>query len=173
MRSYHFAVHPLKLGFEAAVDNTRARKKPAMKYDDATWHSGGDFPENLPAEAGATHTGMFLACALLAGLSGDLHIVELPDSLEMLRERIITPGAFFLASCDGKFTDEDLNAEGNAFTASYYDPQKGSYLADYEAVLGKDLPTLYHVADTWENFDRIAPVLDNRFVGWRQSVSIL
>jgi hypothetical protein len=32
-----------------------------MKYDDATWHSGGDFPKDLPAEAGATHIGMFVS----------------------------------------------------------------------------------------------------------------
>src|SRR6266404_3538306 len=36
-----------------------------MKYDDASWHYGGDFPEDLPREAGATHTGMFVAWALL------------------------------------------------------------------------------------------------------------
>ena len=33
------------------------------KYDDASWHYGGDFPKDLPIEAGATHTGMFLALA--------------------------------------------------------------------------------------------------------------
>jgi hypothetical protein len=30
------------------------------KYDDASWHYGGDFPEGLPQKNGATHTGMFL-----------------------------------------------------------------------------------------------------------------
>ena len=32
-----------------------------MKYDDASWHFGGDYPEDLPDENGATHIGMFLA----------------------------------------------------------------------------------------------------------------
>ncbi|MGO9483683.1 MAG: hypothetical protein ACLPX9_03725 [Rhodomicrobium sp.] len=139
-----------------------------MKYDDGSWHSGGDFPDDLPPEAGATHIGMFVGWAILAGLSGDLLIVEFPGDVQKLRDRSVTPGAFFLASCDGKFTDEDLNEEGNAFAASYYEPQKG-YLADYEATFGKNLPTLYHVADTWENFDRIAALLDNRLMAWRQS----
>ncbi len=140
-----------------------------MKYDDGSWHSGGDFPDDLPPEAGATHIGMFVGWAILAGLSGDLLIVEFPGDVQKLRDRSVTPGAFFLASCDGKFTDEDLNEEGNAFAASYYEPQQKGYLADYEATFGKNLPTLYHVADTWENFDRIAALLDNRLMAWRQS----
>lgn len=80
----------------------------------------------------------------------------------------MTPGAFFLRLCAGKFTDEDLNDEGNAFAATYFDLQKGKYIADYEAIFGKDGPTIYHVADTWENYDRIAPLLDDRLTAWRQ-----
>ena len=37
-----------------------------MKYDDWSRHGGGNFPADLPPEAGATHAGMFLAWALLA-----------------------------------------------------------------------------------------------------------
>ena len=29
-----------------------------MKYDDASWHYNGDFPTDLPVEAGATHIGL-------------------------------------------------------------------------------------------------------------------
>jgi hypothetical protein len=36
-----------------------------MKYDDASWHFGGEFPKDLPEEAAATHTGMFVAWAFL------------------------------------------------------------------------------------------------------------
>ena len=42
-----------------------------MKYDDASWHSEGDFPDDLPEEAGGTHIGMFFAWALLSGMGGD------------------------------------------------------------------------------------------------------
>ncbi|WP_262497415.1 DUF7832 domain-containing protein [Pedobacter caeni] len=28
------------------------------KYDDASWHYGGDFPKDLPQINGATHIGM-------------------------------------------------------------------------------------------------------------------
>ena len=138
-----------------------------MKYDDASWHYGGNFPCDLPAEAGATHTGMFVAWAVLSGLGGELHTHECPEDLEQLETRALTPGQFFYRICDGKFTDEDLNDEGNRFVAAYFDFENGSYLADYEATLGEEGRGLYYVADTWENFDKLKPVLDERLSKWR------
>jgi hypothetical protein len=138
-----------------------------MKYDDASWHSGGKFPQDLPAEAGATHTGMFVAWAFLSGLAGQLHIEDFPDDLPKLRSRAVTPGRYFLATCDGKFTDEDLNDEGNAFAQTYFDLQKGQFVADYERTVGANLPSIYHVPDTWETFDRLRPIFDQRLSAWR------
>ena len=138
-----------------------------MKYDDASWHYGGDFPDELPQSAAATHSGMFLTWALLAGLAGRLHTDDFPDDLVKLEARAITPGQFLLSVCDQKFTDEDLNEEGNAFAADYFDFQSGQYLADYERALCGDLPTLYHAKDTWESYDRLAPVLDKALRRWR------
>jgi hypothetical protein len=140
-----------------------------MKYDDATWHSGGNFPADLPPEAGATHTGIFLAWALVSGLAGELHETELLEELEQLRRREVTPGAFFLSTCDGKFSDEDLSPEGNAFTREYFDFESGEYLTDYANVFSEDLPSLYHVPDSWESFERMRPVLDERLTEWRSS----
>ncbi len=137
-----------------------------MKYDDATWHSGGDFPRDLPDEAGATHIGMFVAWALLSGLAGELHTEDFPEGLEALRTRSITPGAFLLAHCDGKFTDEDLTDTGNAFATAYFNLESAGYLNDYENILGASLPSLYHVSDSWHNFDLLKPTLDKRFSEW-------
>jgi len=138
-----------------------------MKYDDASWHYGGKFPKDLPTEAGATHTGMFVAWAILSGLAGEIHTDDFPETIPRLKSRSITPGKFFLELCDGKFTDEDLNDEGNAFAHAYFDFDTGKYLADYEATLGGELPELYYVRDSWENFDLLKPVLDQRLKEWR------
>ena len=140
-----------------------------MKYDDASWHYGGEFPAELPPKAGATHTGMFVAWAVLSGLTGSLHHEHSQELLRRLERRTISPGQFFIEACDEKFTDEDLNDEGNAFAKAYFDFDTGSYLADYEQVLRADVPTLYHVADTWENYDRLKPVLDRRFTQWKNT----
>src|SRR4051812_39090143 len=116
-----------------------------MKYEDVSWHSGADdYPKDLGERAAATHTGMFLTWALLAGLGRSM-----PPTL---KERSITPGLFFFDDCDGKFTDEDLNEEGNAFAKAYFDPESGRYLRDYDAMLCDGLETAYHVRDTWQNF---------------------
>jgi len=74
---------------------------------------------------------------------------------------------FFWRCCEGKFTNDDLNDEGNAFAQAYYDLKTGKYLADYESTLGEDLEELYFVRDSWENFDRLKPVLDRRFKEWK------
>jgi hypothetical protein len=139
-----------------------------MKYDDASWHGGENFPADLPPEAAATHTGMFLAWALLSGLGGELHVLDQPEDLDRLRKRKLTPGQYFLLACDGKFVDEDLNAEGNAFAQAYFELETGSYLGDYREFLVKGLPSEYHVADTWANFDKLKPILDRRLANWRR-----
>jgi hypothetical protein len=103
----------------------------------------------------------------VSGLGGDVHVTDFLDEIPKLRSRSITPGKFFLDACDGKFTDEDLNEEGNAFTQAYFDFDKGNYLNDYDATLAGDLESLYCVKDTWDNFDLLKPRLDQRFAEWK------
>lgn len=138
-----------------------------MKYDDASWHSGGDFPADLPAEAGATHIGMYLAWLLLQGMENEELAEDSEEDLQALRERRTSPGRFLLEYSDGKFVDDLISDEAKMFTAAYYDLEDGQYLEDYEEQLGADVPDLYHVADTWENFDRLAPVIARRFAAWQ------
>lgn len=61
-----------------------------MAYDKMDWHYGGNFPEDLPPENGGTHIGMFLAWAIIQGLSGELHDEESPQALVAVRERHMT-----------------------------------------------------------------------------------
>jgi len=139
-----------------------------MTYDDATWHSGPDFPAGLPPDAAATHAGIYLAWALLAGLGGEFHVVDSVEELEHLRARKWTPAQYFLTVCDGRLTDEDFDAEGNAFAKAYYQQEGASFIADYQEYLAKGLPTEYHVSDSWTNFDKLQPVLDRRLANWRR-----
>jgi len=136
-----------------------------MKYDDASWHYGGDFPQDLPAEAGGTHIGMFLTWSLLNGLDGSIWADEFPQDIPRLVKKEVTPGQFFMNFADEKFVDEMLNDEGNAFAEAYYNV---SYLDDYESVLAANLPTCYHVADSWANYDRLSPMIASRFDLWKR-----
>jgi len=93
--------------------------------------------------------------------------VDFPNDMSKLQKRLVTPGAFFYAACDGKFTDEDLSKEGNRYVGDYFEFDKGQYIKDYETVLGADVPDLYQIEDTWANFDRLKPLLDQRFREWK------
>ncbi len=143
-----------------------------IKYDDASWHYGGDFPADLPPEAAGTHIGMFVCWALLSGFAGEIHTNDFPEMLAKLRDRIQTPGTWFLDACDEKFVDEDLTEEGNAFALYYYgDPitaegKPSPYLSDYVDSFA-EYDELYAIPDTWESFDRLKPILDKRLAEWR------
>ena len=144
----------------------------SRKFDDASWHYGGDFPKGLPDEAGATHIGMFVSWAIRKGLAGAIHKEDFPNMLKKLETREMTPGAWFVVACDEKFTCEDLNGEGNSFAEVYYCDGEGlntnspGYLSDY-ATTFPECGDLYSVPDTWASFDRLTPVLDRRFAEWQ------
>jgi hypothetical protein len=147
-----------------------------IKYDDACWHYGGDFPSDLPPEAGATHIGMFAAWAMMNGFAGAIHTDDYPTLLGRLQNRELTPGSWFIEACDEKLTDEDLNDEGNAFAQSYYANEDGlksdvpNFLDDYTEAF-PDFEELYRIPDTWESYEKIAPVISRRFIKWRNSRS--
>ncbi len=135
-----------------------------MSIDRMDWHSGGDFPEDLAAECGGTHIGMYLAWIVNNELYGELHQEESSESIEKLKNREITGLDFLINDCDEKFWTEDLNEDGEAFTKHYYTEH---YFVDYEKILGTNLSTLYHVENSWDNYDKIATVLDQRFKEWK------
>src|SRR5581483_12115852 len=135
-----------------------------MKYDDASWHSGGEFPPDLAPESGATHIAMFLAWAFARGQAGDIHLED-PDSkadVDRVNQRTLDARDFFLRWCDGKLTDEDLSDVANEFASTYYGER-------YYDDLGKtftEFTDLYRVPNEWPNYDRIWVVLDRRFTEW-------
>lgn len=90
------------------------------KYDDASWHYGGDFPQELPEKNGATHTGMFLNWCIHKGLISDDLRKDYEEQIEQLKRREITGAEFIMDAMDGKFSEYDLNAMGNAFAQDYY-----------------------------------------------------
>lgn len=140
-----------------------------MSYDRVDWHYGGEYPADLPPENGGTHIGMFLAWAIMNNLEGELLKEELAEALAAVRARLITGRQFLIEQCDEKFLEESLSDEGNEFARIYY--EDGAYIADYAHVLAAELPSLYHVADTWENYDKIAQVISDHYAEWKAYLS--
>jgi len=102
---------------------------------------------------------------MLNGMAGSIHIEDFPNSLTPLKYRSENPGQWFLGACDGKFTDEDLNEDGNAFAKFYY---PDSYPCDLESMF-KSCETLYHVPDTWGTYDVVAPIIDKHYHAWLET----
>jgi hypothetical protein len=135
-------------------------------YDKAKYHYGGQFPPDQTIEQAMVHTGMYLGWIIDTELySGEL--AEERGTIDAFKERKIT-GPEVYRRCGACFTESMLNEEGNAFSQFYFDIENGRYLADYEDTLCQELRSLYHVKDTWENYNRIKAVIDTRFLGWKK-----
>jgi hypothetical protein len=139
--------------------------------DRADWHYGGNFPADLPPENGGTHIGMYLAWVIDRGLASPRLVKEAGRSLQLLRERRITGRRLLFTELDEKFFDALLTQTGTDFTRDYYETDV--YFADYDAILAGGLPSTYHVEDSWENYDKIAAVIDERFSQWQRGVKPL
>jgi hypothetical protein len=136
-------------------------------FDKAKWHFQGDFPKDLGEEQAYVHTGIFLGWIIDNELYSEDFAEENVKEIRKFKARKMTGPDVYRAG-DGVFLDDMLNEEGLAFTKAYFDFDKGKYLKDYEKILAADLPTTYHVQDSWENYDQLKPCIDKRFAAWRR-----
>ena len=132
------------------------------------WHYGADdFPDELDEKSGGIHIGMFLAWAINNDLIGEFHTTESIESISKVKLRQITGTEFLQQECDERLWEEDLNQEGNEFAKFYY--ESNIYYSDYESILSNGLSTLYHVKDSWENYDKLSIKLNEQFNIWQAS----
>ena len=114
---------------------------------------------------------MFLCWMILRGHAGEEHQGDAAAVIDPLVRRELTPAAWFFKWCDGKFWSADLDEEGNKFASVYYAEEGQPYKAfidDYAAIFPEH-PDTYSVPDTWENFDRLAPKIEERYLAWKKS----
>jgi hypothetical protein len=135
--------------------------------DRADWHYGGNYPPGLPSENGGTHIGIYLAWIIHRHLGSKTLEKYAGDMYQRVLDRQATGRDLLFSELDEKFFSELLSKEARDFTRDYY--ESNEYLDDYDRTLGGDLETLYHVGDTWDNYDRIALVLDERLQAWRHA----
>ena len=129
-----------------------------MKYDDASWHYGGNFPTDQPQEHGGTHIALFLKWCFVKGWAGSLHTEEQPDAVAAVISGDLSATEFLFKYCDGKLTDEDFNEIGNSFSAKYYGDD-GLYLEDYSQAFGEQM---YLAPEAAHDFGRFSAILDAR-----------
>ena len=130
-----------------------------MKYDDASWHYCGEFPSESPQEFGGTHIGIFLRWCFIKGWAGKIHTEESEEDVEAVIRGEMSGTDFLFKNCDGKFTDEDLTDEGNAFASSYYD---SDYTGDYARLFADQM---YVAPESDHDVGQMFKLLDNRLAG--------
>ncbi len=134
-------------------------------YDSAKQHFLAHFPSILPIEQAYVHIGMFLGWML----ENDLYSEEFEEeeSLQILRfkQREITC-SILSAMWDGYIDEQLFSQKGNDFVQYYY--QSGKYRQDYQLTLTQGLTSMHQVTDTWENYEKIASVMSERFKNWEK-----
>ena len=137
-------------------------------YDSAQHHFLGNFPESLPIEQAYVHIGMYLGWVIDNNLYSEFFEDE--AEIQMFRFRRRELSCTILSELwDGYLGYELFNKEGNMFSYYYYGG--GLYRKDYEKVLAGTLPSIYHVKDTWEAYDKMTEAIDKRYEEWKKLVS--
>lgn len=140
-----------------------------MAYDKAKWHLTKDFPKDLEEEQIYVHSGFFIAWLIDKGFTSEDFEEQNGDIIIQYKQRQISGPKLYELS-GGVLSADDVNDEGRLFCNYYYEPN--TYFNDYRdtfikgGLFKKDLPSDYHVQDTWENFSKICKVIDKRYKVW-------
>ncbi|SDE10267.1 hypothetical protein [Aquimonas voraii] len=140
------------------------------KLDDAEIYLLNFEQAGTPPSAATTHIGMFLAWALLKGLGASSHI---NFDYHRLKAREITGSEFLNRYCGSTLVDKkDLNETGAAFANWYYDRYFHDYLDTFGLSPNASLDVLAKVSDNWQNYERVATVLDTRLLEWMEATGL-
>jgi len=129
-----------------------------LKYDDASWHYGGEFPKNSPNEYGGVHIALFMRWCFIQGWAGQVHHQNHSENVENVIDGKLSAVQFLFSHCDGKLTSDDLNHEGNVFAQQYYGDD-GLYITDYMSVFGE---LMYAASEEAHDFRKLSDILDDR-----------
>ena len=122
----------------------------------------------LPIEQAYVHIGMYLGWVIENELYSDFFEDEADIQIFRFKNRQL--GCTILSELwDGYLGYELFNREGNMFTYYYYGG--GIYKKHYETILVKDLPSLYQVKDTWENFTKLSKQISIRYEEWKKLIN--
>jgi len=132
-------------------------------YDKAQWHFMEGFPEELSSEQAFVHIGIFMGWIIKMQLYSEEYEDEAGPQILRFYSRELTCG-ILAALWDGVLDEEMLSDEGNDFAQDYY--VTGKYMKDYIEILAEQMPSFYYVADTWENYDKMAARITKRYNEW-------
>lgn len=134
-------------------------------YDNAKDHFLGNFPAALPIEQAYVYIGIYLGWTIEVGLYSEYFEEEASNQIFRFKRREISC-TILSEIWDGYLGYELFSKSGNIFTNYYYNG--GLYRKDYEETLVEGLPSIYHVDDTWSNYEKIKRRLELRLQDWQK-----
>ncbi len=141
---------------------------PTRVYDRAKEHFLKDFPASLPIEQAYVHIGMFLGWMIDQNLCSEYFIEECETQIYRFSRKEISC-TVLSEIWDGYLGSDLFTEEGNMFCFYYYGG--GIYKKDYQGTLAKNLESIYHVQDTWNNYNEMSKIISLRYDDWKRIVS--
>ncbi len=133
----------------------------------ATKHVDSVKRELLPPERAFIPGGFLFGWAIEAGRHNTEELLgdDVAAVLRGFEHRELTAASLF-ESLGGMLDEETLDEAGYAFAESYVGWDAGQYFADFRQLLAPHLPSIWHVADTWANYDRMKAHVETRYRTW-------
>ncbi|MCE9546581.1 MAG: hypothetical protein K8T25_13825 [Planctomycetia bacterium] len=152
---------------------THIRLPKTVVYDKVKWY--GDIL-NRVGDRAYVPGGLFLAWMIESNLLNEDFCADAEVELEIaqIKNRTLTGPALY-QRWDGVLTDEMFDDVGNLFAKEYVGVVlSGSYLGDLQRTLCSPASTsaddVFSLADTWENYELLKPLLDSRFQAWSKTI---
>lgn len=138
-------------------------------FDKAKYHFDSIDEAGLDEEQAFVHTGLFFAWIIKNDLYSEFLLEESKEEIEQTKTEEITPCELYM-NWDGVFIGELLNKVGFNFALDYFEFENGEYVNDYELTLtSENDPDIFRVKNRWENYHKIAKVIDKRFKKWSKN----
>jgi hypothetical protein len=138
-------------------------------FDKAKYHFDSINEAELDEEQAYVHTGLFFAWIIKNDLYSEFLLEESKDEIEKTKSEKISPSELYM-NWDGVLIGELLNKIGFNFAMEYFEFDNGEYVNDYEETLSsEDDPDIFRVKNNWENYHKIAKIIDKRFEKWNKN----
>ncbi len=150
---------------ERSKNNLKHQEKPALKdeyiFEKVKWYLV-DFPEELEIEQAYMYGGFLLGWLA----DHDLLNTEFSDqAIQDFKNRKISCVDLYCRGFAECIFGEDLTEEGFFFMLYYYE---GKYGYDYKKTLASELSSIFHVQNTWENYELISTKIDQHYKYWKE-----
>ncbi|MEF9987531.1 MAG: hypothetical protein RR797_00470 [Christensenella sp.] len=139
-----------------------------MAFDKMDWHAV-TFPDSIPYENAGTHIGVYLAWLVNNDLIQEDWQKEFYDEIMRVKNREMTGRDLLIECFDNSLIEDVMVDEALEFTSDYYD---SAYIDDYADALAENNVdsefALYLHEDSWDNYDKVEPIIAAKFEKWRE-----